>query len=84
PSPPAPLASRSISKSATNTDFVNPLLWVLFTTLATSRLLMGQHQSSNTSTRVALFLLAKPFEAIPVADSLARPRSLSGRIVTTT
>ncbi|KAK9341909.1 hypothetical protein V1522DRAFT_461157 [Lipomyces starkeyi] len=88
----APLPSRPCSKPATYLDFVNLLLWVLFTNLAFS---LGPSivQASDIheelqlvilSFGVVLFLASKVVEAFTVADMLARSPSLSGRAVTTT
>ncbi|KAK9326605.1 hypothetical protein V1520DRAFT_372643 [Lipomyces starkeyi] len=83
----APSPSRPCSKSATYIDFVNLLLWVLFTNLAFS---LGPSilQASDAAAYnkelilalgVALILVSKPFEAATMADLLARSPSLSGR-----
>ncbi|KAK9362928.1 hypothetical protein V1504DRAFT_446896 [Lipomyces starkeyi] len=88
----APSPSRPCSKSTTCIDFVNLLLWVLFTNLAFS---LGPSilQASDATDfskdlilalGVALCLVSKPFEAATMADLLARSPSLSGRTVITT
>ncbi|KAK9357689.1 hypothetical protein V1504DRAFT_41355 [Lipomyces starkeyi] len=87
-----PLASQPCSKPATYIDFVNPLLWMLFTNLAFS---LGPSimQASGAADYIQyitlgfgmpLFIMSKAIEATTVADLLASSPRLSGRTVTTT
>ncbi|KAK9242797.1 hypothetical protein V1506DRAFT_546436 [Lipomyces tetrasporus] len=88
----APLPSRPSSRPATYTDFVNPLLWVLFTNLVFS---LGPSilQASDAGIEVKSLLFAvwlvllstsKFLEAFTVADLIANSPSFSNRTVITT
>ncbi|KAK9482243.1 hypothetical protein V1527DRAFT_34214 [Lipomyces starkeyi] len=87
-----PLASQLRSKPATYIDFVNPLLWVLFTNLAFSlgpSILQASDVRDETQVGILVigavpFILSKFAEVLTVADLLSRSPSLSGRTVTTT
>ncbi|KAK9489199.1 hypothetical protein V1508DRAFT_83702 [Lipomyces doorenjongii] len=97
PAAPTPGSSESLpsqrhSKPATCIDFVNPLLWVLFTNFAFS---FGPSimQATNATGEVKgfilaigtfLFILSKLVEAVIVADLVWRSPLLSGRTVNTT
>ncbi|KAK9357924.1 hypothetical protein V1504DRAFT_331965 [Lipomyces starkeyi] len=86
----APLPSQPCSKPATYLDFVNPLLWVLFTNLAFSLApsILGDINADDQVPILVfgglLFLMSKVAEVITVATLLGRSPSLSGRTVTTT
>ncbi|KAK9349905.1 hypothetical protein V1505DRAFT_227896 [Lipomyces doorenjongii] len=88
----APLASQPCSKTATYVDFVNPLLWVLFTNFAFSlgpSILKASHfddvvQVFLLSVGMFLFIISKSIEAMEVTPLILAISPLSGRIVTTT
>ncbi|KAK9244350.1 hypothetical protein V1506DRAFT_541746 [Lipomyces tetrasporus] len=88
----ASLPSRPYSKPTTYIDFLNPLLWMLFTNLAFS---FGpsivQASDADAETQVVilsfgglLFVFSKMFEVVEVGALIAHSPSLSGRTVTTT
>ncbi|KAK9319460.1 hypothetical protein V1517DRAFT_266258, partial [Lipomyces orientalis] len=80
------------SKLATYIDFLNPLLWVLFTNLAFSfgpSIVQATDadadiQAGILALGVFLFAVSKFIEVIIVTDLVIRSPSLSGRTVTTT
>ncbi|KAK9327186.1 hypothetical protein V1520DRAFT_349489 [Lipomyces starkeyi] len=88
----ASLPSQGYSKPTTCIDFVNPLLWVLFTNLAFSlgpSIMQASDAAADTkdiilAIGVGLFLLSKLVEAVVVATLVSTSPSLSGRTVTTT
>ncbi|KAK9234652.1 hypothetical protein V1525DRAFT_428353 [Lipomyces kononenkoae] len=88
----ASLPSRQNSKPVACIDFVNPLLWMLFTNLAFS---LGPSIMQATEAAadikdiilglgVVLFLVSKIVEVVVVAELVSSSPSLSGRPVTTT
>ncbi|KAK9342784.1 hypothetical protein V1522DRAFT_438624 [Lipomyces starkeyi] len=89
--PDSPIAHAMV-KPATHIDFVNPLLWVLFTNLAFSlgpSILQASDAADYTQDIILglgmfLFLFNKALEVAFVVDLLRRPTSMSGRTVTTT
>ncbi|KAK9431382.1 hypothetical protein V1505DRAFT_368214 [Lipomyces doorenjongii] len=97
PTAPTPGSSESLpsqrpSKPATCIDFVNPLLWVLFTNFAFSfgpSIMQATNATGDLKDVIlgfgAFFLiLSKLVEAVIVADLVWRSPSLSGRTVNTT
>ncbi|KAK9357173.1 hypothetical protein V1504DRAFT_360796, partial [Lipomyces starkeyi] len=92
PMAPTPGSSASLppqrySKPTTCIDFVNPLLWVLFTNLAFSlglSIMRASDAAADTkdiilALGVVLFLVSKLVEAVVGADLVSRSPSLSVR-----